>query len=409
MKAIILAIGDELISGQTVDTNSAYLSRRLAERGVETVEHRTVGDDKERIASAIAEAAGRVEIVVVSGGLGPTEDDLTRQAMADAMGCELQLNAECLADIEEFFRLRNRKMSPPNRAQAMIPTSAEPMRNKLGTAPGIAARIGAAQVFIVPGVPAEMKWMYDNCIAPRLPPGEGVILHHVVHTFGEGESDVGAKIADLMKRGSEPTVGTTVAAGMVSVRIISRGRTTEDARLQADLTVKTLYERLGNLIVGKGDATMPSAAGELLRKRGQTLATAESCTGGLIGEMVTSVSGSSDYYLGGFVTYSNRLKRDLLGVSEELLARHGAVSEQVAIAMAEGCRQKLGSDWAIGVTGIAGPAGGSAEKPVGLVYVALAGPEGTQVFRHVFPGARDMVRLRSALAAMNCLRLALLR
>jgi len=408
MNAIIISVGDELTSGQTVDTNSAYLSRRLAELGIATIEHRTVGDDQSAIASAVGDAAGRAELVLVSGGLGPTEDDLTRQALAQAMGRPLVANAECLRDIEEFFRVRNRTMSPANRIQAMIPETAEPMHNRAGTAPGIAARLGRAQVFVVPGVPFEMTWMYENCILPRLPRQEGVIVNHAIHTFGAGESDVGANIADLMKRGQEPVVGTTVAAGMVSVRVYARGKTIEDAKRQADDVAKVVKERLGELVVGEQDQTMASVVGELLRGKKQTLGTAESCTGGLIGEMITAVSGSSDYYLGGFVTYSNKLKEDLLGVPAKTLAEHGAVSESVAVAMAEGCRRKLACDWAIAVTGIAGPTGGTTEKPVGLVFTALAGPSGTSAARHLFPGTREVVRLRSALAAMNYLRLGLL-
>jgi nicotinamide-nucleotide amidase len=209
-----------------------------------------------------------------------------------------------------------------------------------------------------------------------------------------------------MKRGQEPVVGTTVAAGMVSVRVYARGKTVEDAKRQTDDVVKTVRQRLGSLVVGEQDQTMASIVGELLRGNKQTLGTAESCTGGLIGEMITAVSGSSDYYLGGFVTYSNKLKEDLLGVPAKTLAEHGAVSESVAVAMAEGCRRKLACDWAIAVTGIAGPTGGTTEKPVGLVFTALAGPSAA---RHLFPGTREVVRLRSALAAMNYLRLGLLR
>ncbi len=409
MKAIIIGVGDELTSGQTVDTNSAYLSRRLAEQGIVTLEHRVVSDQQTAIANVIRDAAARADFVLVTGGLGPTEDDLTRQALADVMNAPLCLDPQCLADIEAFFRRINRPMAPSNRIQAMIPQGALAMRNEAGTAPGIKARLGQAHVFIVPGVPAEMKWMYDHCIVGDLPSAAGVVLHRIVHTFGRGESDLGSMIADLMKRDADPTVGTTVANGIVSIRIVSAGQTQAGAKQKSDAVVAIIKDRLGNLVLGEGDDTMASVTGQLLRAGKQTLATAESCTGGLVGQLLTANSGSSDYYLGGVVTYSNQLKQNLLGVPEELLVAHGAVSEPVASAMAEGCLRAIGSTWAISVTGIAGPTGATADKPVGLVFTALAGPQGTQVQRHVFPGSREMVRLRAALAAMNALRLALLQ
>ncbi|MFB3891317.1 MAG: competence/damage-inducible protein A [Phycisphaerae bacterium] len=407
MNAIVLSIGTELTSGQTIDTNSAYLARQLAERGISTLEHITVADDQPEIADAIRRSAAKADLVIVSGGLGPTADDLTRQALADAMGTTLEMDDKCLAEITEFFRLRNRPMSPVNQVQAMVPRGATAIPNKVGTAPGLYARIGRCDVFITPGVPSEMEWMYKNAVEPRLPSLSGVIVHRILHTFGAGESDVGAKIADLMKRGANPLVGTTVAAGLVSIRIIACAATVDEARRMTDGTVAAINERLGELVVGEGDMTMAQVVGELLRKRRQTLATAESCTGGLVGKLITDVSGSSDYYLGGVVSYSNRIKAGLLGVEEALLERHGAVSEPVARAMAEGCRKRLGSDWALAITGVAGPTGGTAEKPVGLVHIALAGPHGTEAIRSVFPGTREIVRLRSALMALNLLRLRL--
>lgn len=409
MKAIIIGVGDELVSGQTVDTNSAYLSRRLAENGIITLEHRVIGDRQDAIADVIRNAAARADYVLVTGGLGPTEDDLTRQALADVMNEPLSLDPQCLADVEGFFRRLNRPMAPSNRIQAMIPRGAQAMRNEAGTAPGIKARLGQAHVYIMPGVPSEMKWMYDHCVVGELPAESGVVLHRVVHTFGQGESNVGGVIADLMKRGADPLVGTTVANGIVSIRVVSAGQTAAGAKQKSDAIVAILRDRLGTLVVGEGDDTLAGITGGLLRENAQTLATAESCTGGLIGELLTAVSGSSNYYLGGFVTYSNQLKHKLLGVPENLLAAHGAVSEPVAAAMAQGCRRTAGSAWALSATGIAGPAGATAEKPVGLVFIGLDGPNGTQVQQHVFPGARDMVRLRAALTAINMLRLELLK
>ncbi|MCJ7544854.1 MAG: competence/damage-inducible protein A [Phycisphaerae bacterium] len=407
MKAIILSIGDELVSGQALDTNSADLARRLGELGVAAVEHRTVGDDRRAIAAALTAAAAAADVVLVTGGLGPTADDLTRQALADAMGAELVLDRERLAESEAVFRGRGRTMQPANRIQAMVPAGATSMPNPLGTAPGIAARLGRADVYVLPGVPHEMQRMFDECIAPRLV-GQGAVVHRRVHCFGKGESDIAAGIAELMERGRNPAVGTTASAGMITVRVAARGASRQEAQDLAERTVAEVRRRLGNLAVGLDEQTMPAAVGHLLRQAEATLATAESCTGGLIGELITSVAGSSDYYLGGVVAYGNDAKCDLLAVPEGLIRQHGAVSESVAAAMAEGCRKRFGADWAVSVTGIAGPSGGSEDKPVGLVYIGLAGAAGTQVHRHILPVTRDIVRLRAALTALDHLRLALM-
>jgi nicotinamide-nucleotide amidase len=408
MKAVIISVGDELVSGRTVNTNSAYLARKLGERGIETIAHWTVADDRRAISEAIAAAAKIGDVVLITGGLGPTEDDLTRQAMADAMGSCLMLDKACLEEIEEFFRRRGRQMVAANRVQAMIPAGAKAIPNQAGTAPGIAATVAGKPVFVVPGVPHEMERMFTDAVAPLLPREAGVILYHTVHTFGQGESDIGTAIADLMARGKNPTVGTTVAGGLVSVRIISRGNDSIHAERLAQETIAEIRHRLGKLVVGTEQETMASVVGGLLRARKETLSTAESCTGGMIGQMITAVAGSSDYYLGGVVAYANAVKSQHLAVPPELIARHGAVSEEVAFAMAQGCLAATGSTWALSITGIAGPAGGSEQKPVGLVFIGLAGPNGTTARRNILPGTRDIVRLRASLTAMNILRLTLL-
>jgi nicotinamide-nucleotide amidase len=404
MNAIIISVGEELTSGQTINTNSAFLAKRLAERGIRTLEHCTVSDDRAATAEAIARAAASVEVVLVTGGLGPTEDDLTRHALADALGTELVIDPKRLSHLEEWFRSRGRAMVASNRVQAMVPRGAEALDNRMGTAPGLAATIKGAKVFVMPGVPNEMRVMYDEVIVPRLPQGAGAIAFKVVHTYGAGESDVGTKIADLMRRDTNPLVGTTVAAGMVSIRIQARDTDAERAAAAARQMADEVRRRLGDIVVGEDDETMAAVVGALLRKAGAKLTTAESCTGGLLGEMITAVSGSSDYYLGGVVAYANEVKQQFLDVGEALLREHGAVSEPVAAAMAEGCRKRFGSDWAIGVTGVAGPAGGTEEKPVGLVFVSLAGAGGTEVVRSQFPGSREIIRLRASLMGMNMLR-----
>lgn len=408
MNAVILTVGNELTSGQTIDRNSAYLAGKLAEKGIETVEHRTLRDRQGEIAAAVVQAARCAEVVLITGGLGPTGDDLTRQALAEAMGSELVLHEPSLAEIEAFYRARGRAVDEVNRVQAMVPAGAEALANPIGTAPGIRARIGDAEVYVFPGVPAEMRRLYDDHAAPRLSAGGQVVLHALLNTCGWPESDVAAALADLMAdRAGNPLVGTTAAAGMIGVRITARGPSRPAAEALIDEAVGEVRRRLGERVVGRCE--LPAAVGELLSETGGTLALAESCTGGLLGQLLTETPGASAYFLGGVIAYTNAAKQALLGVDEEALAAHGAVSPEVAEQLARGARQRFASDWAIGITGIAGPGGGTEQKPVGLVFTSLAGPEGqVTVRRNVFPGSRDLIRRRSALTAMDDLRLALL-
>jgi nicotinamide-nucleotide amidase len=409
-RAFIIAIGQELTTGQSVDTNSAWLSGELAGMGLATAGHITVPDEPPAIVEAYRIAARQADIVISTGGLGPTGDDLTRQALAGALGVELVLDKDSLAAIEAFFRKLGRTMAKSNRTQAYIPAGCEALANPNGTAPGITGRLGRARVFALPGVPREMKPMFQTCVAPTLPRGKGAIVHRVVRTFGLGESTVGETIAHLMRPSGPIIVGTTVAGAIVSVRITSQGRSRRQAQGQAQEMVENISLLLGDAVIGTDDATMASALGRGLGRAGQTLATAESCTGGLLGKLLTDIGGASKYYMGGVVSYADQAKQNLLDVRAEVLENHGAVSKEVAQAMARGVREKLQADWGIAITGIAGPGGGSPEKPLGLVYTALACPDGeTACQKHTFPGQRDAVRLRSALAAMNALRLKLPR
>jgi len=405
--AAILAIGDELISGQCVDTNSAFLARRLAERGIRTTYHETVGDDGSAIVDALVRTAGLADVVIVSGGLGPTADDRTRHALAKALGVELELDASYREHLEAFFRQRGRPLSEANRIQMMLPAGAIPLANRMGTACGMSARLARADVFCLPGVPHEMRTMFDEQVLPRLTAGESVIVHRAVHTFGCAESDVGAALSDLMTNSGPVQVGTTVSAGVISVRITAQGEAPEQTRGLVDQTADEVRQRLGSAVFGQDEDTLAAVVGRQLLERDQTLSTAESCTGGLIGKMLTDLSGSSAYYRGGVIAYANDVKVSHLAVPEELLAEHGAVSAPVAVAMAEGARQRMVSDWAVSTTGIAGPTGGTAAKPVGLVFVGLAGPNGTDVAERRLVGSREIVRLRASRAALNALRLAM--
>ena len=407
MQSVILSIGDELALGQTIDTNAAWLSAKLAERGIPTLMHITVADDRAAIAEAIRDACELGELVIITGGLGPTDDDLTRFALADVMGVELELDERSLGEIDAFFRRRGREMVGRNKVQAMGPVGVTMLSNPAGTAPGMTVEVGATRLFCLPGVPREMVALWDRHIVPALPANAGrTILTAKVNTFGLGESDVAERLGELMSRDRNPTVGTTVSGGVVSARIRSAFEDAATAAERLDAAVAEVEGRLGELVFSRGDMPLAEALGEALRAAGRTLATAESCTGGLVGKLLTDAPGASDFYRGGWVAYDNGMKTSRLGVEADLLEAHGAVSEPVAAAMAEGARELADVDFAVAVTGVAGPAGGTADKPVGTVCFALARRDGATATRRAnFPGDRDLIRLRAALHAMNMVRL----
>ncbi len=410
MHAVIISIGDELVLGQTVDTNGAYLSAQLAELGVMTRCHETVADERADIAEALRRACERAELVLVTGGLGPTDDDLTRFALADAMGCGLIEDAQAVAHIERFFAARNRTMHARNRVQAMRPADAALLSDPPGTAPGIHAKLNNTDVWVMPGVPWEMKAIWLKHVKPTLTAGGGRVIRATkLNTFGKGESDVAALLGGLAERDRNPLVGTTVAEGVVSVRVRSAFDDADEAQRRLGATVAAVRDALGDLVYGRDDETLAEVLGALLKARGEKLATAESCTGGMIGQMLTATAGSSDWYAGGWVTYSNDMKSHQLGVRPELIEQHGAVSKPVARTMAEGALEKSGADYALSVTGIAGPTGGTDEKPVGTVWLGLASRHTeTQTHHRCLPGDRAAIRQRASLSALNLLRLQLI-
>jgi nicotinamide-nucleotide amidase len=418
MQAIILSIGDELVLGQTVDTNSAYLSAELVRMGIGTLYHQTVADDRAAIAEAIVLASKKVELVIITGGVGPTDDDLTRDALADAMGAPLVEHAGSVEAIRQMFTRRGRVMHDRNKLQALHPAGSEVIPNTCGTAPGIKARLNRATMYVTPGVPSEMFAMFRLAILPDIQKntsgggaggGRGVILTAKVNTFGAGESTVAEKLGDLMDRKRNPVVGTTVAGGVVSVRVRSEFAQVAEAQRAMDDTFSQIERKLGPIVYGRDNDTLQHSVLHLLKERKQTLATAESCTGGLLGAMLTDIPGSSAAYLGGWVTYANHMKARELGVPAALLERHGAVSQEVVRAMAQGAIEQSGADWSLAITGIAGPDGGTAEKPVGTVWVGL-GRKGaaTDAFRFDLGGEREIIRDRSAKSALQLLRFALM-
>jgi nicotinamide-nucleotide amidase len=410
MQAVILSIGDELTLGQTIDTNSAWISRELAAVGCVVAAHVTVADDQPQIERTIAQSAARCDWLIVTGGLGPTEDDLTRGALANVLGEPLELNAAWLERMTEFFAVRNVPMPSSNRVQAMIPRGATALQNDAGTALGIAAWIGDCRVFVLPGVPKEMRLMFQQAVLPPITAAASgaVILSRTLHTLGLGESAVAQKLGSLMQRDRNPSVGTTVANGIVSLRINARFPSRQQAAEKLEETDRACRQKLGELIFGQDEQTIQQVVGQLLRGKA-IVATAESCTGGLLAKMITDVPGSSDYFSQGWVTYSNQAKRDLLGVPEELIQQHGAVSEEVVRAMSAEARRRAAATYALAISGIAGPDGGSESKPVGTTWIALASPESVSARRFVFGGDREMVRDRAAKMALTILRFAFLR
>ncbi len=414
MKSVLISIGDELVLGQTVDTNAAWLADRLIRLGITCARHETVADDCELIAGALRRAASDADIVIVTGGLGPTADDLTRDALAQALGVGLEIHEPSLRRIEAFFQERGKPMAKRNRVQAMHPAGTDMIDNDAGTAPGIHAKINQADIFITPGVPREMRWMFDHHIQPALQQNAAAdtLLTTKINTLGMGESDVAERLGNLMDRDRNPTVGTTVSDGLCSVRIRSVHADADTAREQLEETAVQVEACMGALAFSRGDQTLQEAIVGALRETGHTLATAESCTGGLVGAMLTEVPGASEVFAGGWVTYSNAMKASMLDVDPALIEEHGAVSAQIAEAMARGAREKSGADLALSITGVAGPGGGTDAKPVGTVWIGLAHGTGVTSYLARFAGggfsSRAIIRDRAAKCALQLLRLHLL-
>lgn len=408
--AWIISVGTELTLGQTVDTNSAWLAQRLAGLGIRTTRHLTLPDELTDIRDAARAAAAAADVVLISGGLGPTADDLTRAALAAAAGVDLEEHAPSVAQIRAFFAARGRALPEPNLVQARLPRGATAIANTCGTAPGLRVELDRVPVFAVPGVPFEMRAMFERDIEPwlRARAGGAVLLSRRLHCIGAGESDIGARIHDLMERGRNPEVGTTAQLGIIGIRINARGSTPDAAAALLDATERQVRARLGPLVFGRDDETLAGVVGAQLRAAGKTLAVAESCTGGMVSKLLTDVSGSSAYFRGGVVAYANATKCAAVGVAAELIAHHGAVSGPVAAALARGARERLGTDYGLGVTGIAGPAGGSPEKPIGLVYIGIADAAEVRTVEQRFgaDAPRFVIRERAANAALNLLRLA---
>ncbi len=410
----IVSIGKELAEGEVVDTNAAFIAQRLAAAGARVARHVTVTDDKETIRSALADACARACAVVATGGLGPTDDDLTRHAVAALCGASLQLHEPSLEQMKSRFRARGRDMPACNRVQAMMPAGCRVIPNPAGTAAGFVVEHAGATLICLPGVPREMKAMLDAALGYALDAARRAVgrplqpaVVRTLNTFGLPESRINELLRDMMAPGRNPALGTMACEGVIRLRLVARGESEQEANALLDADEAHIREQLGAAVFSVGDQTLAGVVAEELEAAGLTLATAESCTGGLASHWITNVPGVSRFYRGGVVAYSNDAKTNLLDAPEALIARVGAVSEEVARAMAEGAARRFGADVGVGVTGVAGPTGGTPEKPVGLVHIAAALPERTihQEFR--FAGERTVIQDRAAKSALNLVRLAL--
>jgi nicotinamide-nucleotide amidase len=409
MKAEILATGDEIRTGALVDSNSAHIADHLIQSGLVVTRHHTVGDDLDELVAIMTEISGRADMAVVTGGLGPTQDDLTAVAAARAAGCDLYENALALETVERFFRERGRPMSPSNRKQALLPQGATVLDNPVGTAAGFELKIGKCRFFFVPGVPYEMKRMLAEQVLPRIAASLGADRRYsqvqTLSTFGLPESAVGELVSGLPDAFPMIKVGLRAKFPEIQVRLYCDSQDAEEGRKHLAAAADWVVEKVGAPVFSTRDQSMAEAVSELLAQQKVTLSVAESCTGGLICNWLTNVAGASDYFLMGAVTYANSAKIKLLGVRPETLARVGAVDEATAREMAEGVRRAAGADFGLSTTGIAGPSGGSAEKPVGTVCIGLATADRTIARRYTFNFGRRLMNKRIfATAGLNLLR-----
>jgi len=412
--AEILCIGTELLLGEITNTNAQYLAAELAKLGIPHYYQTVVGDNEARIHHALEVACNRSRLILITGGLGPTPDDLTHAALASFFGVEMVEHPQVWEEIRQKYGQRGMEPSPSNRKQAFLPQGATVLPNPVGSACGLIWQPRPdLHILTFPGVPREMQQMWQETAVPYLRSlgwGQEVFYSRVLRYWGIPESTLAERVGSLLA-GENPTVAPYASQGEVRLRVTGRAPSREEAQALIAPVVEQILQISGEDYFGSDEATLASVVGELLLQRGQTLAVAESCTGGLLGQLVTGIPGSSRYFVGGIVAYDNRIKEQLLRVDPETLRQHGAVSEPVAAQMALGAKQVLGSDWALSITGIAGPEGGTSTKPVGLVYLGLADPEGkVEVHEYRFGSlrGREGVRWWSAQTALDCLRRRLL-
>ena len=413
MIAEVVATGEEIRTGELIDSNSAFIASRLEENGVVVGRHTCLGDDLDLLITAFKEIGDRADLAIVTGGLGPTADDLTAEAAAGAAGVAIELDSAALGSVNRFFKTRQREINTAARKQAFMPAGAGCIPNPVGTAPGFALKIGRCQFFFLPGVPFEMRRMMADAVVPQIIELIGdkrlCIRTRTLSTFGLTESLTFERLAGLEKAFPQLSFGLQVQFPVIKIKLSTSGD--NEQQLNDDLAAAAdwVVEKLGRRVLSSQGDSIAKVVGDLLRQKNATLALAESCTGGMIADMLTGVSGSSDYFIFSGVTYSNQAKVDILHVSKETIARHGAVHTETAVEMARGARDISGAMYGLSTSGVAGPTGGTAEKPVGTVCIGLASPAGITGHRyHFWYGSRSMHKQMFAAAALEVLRRELL-
>lgn len=411
MKAELIFVGTELLLGEILNTNAQYLSEQLALLGIDVYYQQVVGDNFDRARAVFAQALDRADVIIASGGLGPTMDDITREVAADVAGLPLELDRQIEAELRAWFERRGRQMSENNSRQAMVPRGATVLPNDRGTAPGLilpAGANGSKAIVLLPGPPIELRPMFERQVVPFLTAQIGgaplSLVTRALRFIDIGESQLEDALKDLIAAQGDPSIAPYAKTGEVHLRLATKAATAEEGLARIAPVEQAIRDRVGKHIYGLNNTSLEQAVGDLLKERGLKATTAESCTGGLIAKRLTDVPGSSAYFDYGFVTYSNEAKRKLLGVPAETLAQHGAVSEPVVVAMAQGALAAAGADVAVAVSGIAGPDGGTAEKPVGTVCIALAAKDHITARTLQLWGSRQDIRERTATHALAMIR-----
>ncbi len=406
MKAEIITIGGELLDGSQVDLNAVYLGSRLTSLGALVVRITSVPDAVDDIEEATSRALDRADLVITTGGLGVTADDRTKHAVARLLGRKLVLDEGVLEKVRARFEARNVPMPEINIATAMLPEGARSIENQRGTAPGLLFEKGEALLFVLPGVPVELRAMFESFVSPFLE-GKGLrrlAQERLIRTTGLAESEIAERIEPLARRLARTDVVYLPSATGVDLKVIGRGQTSDEAAKTAEKSQEKIAAKLGPYVYARGDESLEKVVGYLLSMEGSTLSVAESCTGGRVGWRLTRVPGSSDYFKGGVIAYSDDLKKRLLGVKASVLKKHGAVSEETALMMARGVREKCATDYGLAITGVAGPGGGTEKKPVGMVFAAVAGGAGERVRELRLAGGRGSIRRAACQAALELLR-----
>ncbi|MGL5648379.1 MAG: competence/damage-inducible protein A [Clostridium sp.] len=410
MKCELISIGTEILLGDIVNTNAQYLSRELANIGLDVYYQSVVGDNGERMLKAFKEGLLRSDIIVTTGGLGPTKDDMTKEIACKYFGFELVLHEESMEEIQKYFKKLGKECTKSNEKQAYFPKEAKVLKNDNGTAPGAILEKNGKIIIVLPGPPSEMKPMFDNYVKPYLEKLTGyTIISEVVKVYGIGESSLENIVQDLINNGTNPTIAPYAKEGEALLRVTAKAKSAEEGKRIIEPVIEEIRKRIGDNLYNLGEEGLNLVVGKLLVEKGLTIGTAESCTGGLLGGTLIDYPGISEVFLEGAITYSNEAKMRTLGVKEETLAKIGAVSPETAIEMAEGIRNRCNSSIGVSTTGIAGPGGGTEEKPVGLVYIAVATESGAVVSKNIFNGDRNSVRRKACLKALDMIRREILK